>query len=254
LPTLNVAGQVIVVPRGYFDGSGNENPYRTLGGLAGTDEVWAEFEGRWNQILASHPLKPAYLHMKEAAHTTKEFDRKKGWTDEHVQRLLFDLLKYLQSLDGDKIGSFACTVDAKAHAELIAEGVDVPIIERICTFECCEMAWMWHYHEYKGLMSGVHYFFDVGEPYNDSFDREWQEKKDSTDPFWNLLQTVASVKMRSTPALQGADLVAWAVNRRLQPTARDYGYLDEVIRGAVSHRRSFWDKGRLRKKYARVAL
>ena len=254
LPISNVAGQAIVVLSGYFDGSGNGDPYITLGGIVGTDEVWAEFDQRWDAILHARFPSAEYLHMREAAHTAKEFDRKKGWTDELVEALLVDLLKYLKSLDGDKIASFSCTVDLQGHSELMAEGVDVPLVERICTFECCEMAWMWHVDKYPGVVAGTNFYFDIGEPYQASFERQWADHKESSDPFWSLIQTVAAVKMWCTPGLQAADLTAWAVNRSLQPTARDYGTLDKVIREAVTHRRSLWDKGRLRRKYARVSL
>ncbi len=252
LPVRNVHGSVIIALRGYFDGSEGSGPYRTLGGIAATDEVWAEFDQRWSDILANGPISAAYLHMREAAHQTREFDRKRGWDDDKVSRLLFDLLLYLQSLDANQFASFACSVDEVAHAKLLTEGLELPTVEHICTFECCEIAWIWHVDKYRGLVTSTHYFFDREEPYQPSFQAEWNKNTNSSDPFWLLVQMAAPVEMRKTPGLQGADLIAWAVNRSLSPNVKKYGYLDEQIMRVATHRRSVWDEAALRRKYQRV--
>jgi hypothetical protein len=252
LPIWDARGSVIIALRGYFDGSGGSGPYRTLGGIAATDEVWAEFDQRWKDILTSGPISAAYLHMREAAHQIKEFDRKRGWDDEKVYRLIFDLLLYLQDLPANQFASFACSVDEPARAKLSSEGLDIPTVERICTFECCEMAWMWHVDKYPGLVTSTHYFFDREEPYQPSFQEQWNENANSNDPFWRLVQMAAPVEMRKTPGLQGADLIAWAVNRSLSPGVKTLGYLDEQIQGVSTHRRSIWDEAALRRKYQRV--
>ena len=73
--------------KSFFDGGGDSDRL-ILSGIAANDEVWTDIETDWRQMLQQHNPPAAYMHMVEAIHLRKEFDRAKGWDDDKVAGLL----------------------------------------------------------------------------------------------------------------------------------------------------------------------
>src|ERR1035441_3128729 len=73
----------LVVLKSFFDGAQTANNDRvTLACVCGTCEEWAPVESAWKQVIADHEDTP--WHTTNAYALQKEFDSKKGWTNEKV--------------------------------------------------------------------------------------------------------------------------------------------------------------------------
>lgn len=229
---------VLVALEGYFDGSNSgagwtKSSAVTLAGFAADDSIWYEFDKEWRKILNDSGRRPAapYLHMRYATKGKSPFTYKDGWNLKKVGFLITDLLMYLQTIDKSRFRQFACTVDLVAHRKLVAEGYSLPNPIRICNDHCATTALAWYGTNYPGLIHSAHYFFDKDEPFEPVFKARWSEKKDATvvvsfvDYFWSLIKTVTTADMKDKPALQAADLLAWATNRSLS-TAKDKSFRD----------------------------
>ena len=123
---------LLVALESYFDMSGGFKnvPYVVVVGAAAEDFVWAEFDKKWRNVLDSHPLKPSYLHMREAAHLEGEFSGHKGWTDTKVLALVNQMLGLLSALDKKRIKIFFCAIDMSFRR--VVEGKDSTAYRTLC--------------------------------------------------------------------------------------------------------------------------
>lgn len=251
----------MVALESYFDGAHigqgwTNGSLVTLAGFAAEDTIWAEFDDHWRAILSEDKSRPKakYLHTQEAVHGKREFGYRNGWNTKKVFSLVIDVLKYLQTLDKQRFRQFACTVDLTAHRKLVAEGhkLDDPIA--ICN-GCPYTVLAWYSADYPGLIHSAHYFFDQNEPFEEPFKQKWISEKQrrispgGIDMFWSLIKTVSSADMRDKPALQAADLLAWATNRNLSkpPGEPALGkHLEPIMKQIIPSSWILWDEKRLR--------
>jgi hypothetical protein len=242
----------------YFDGSyigrsWTDGSFVTLAGFAAEDTIWAHFNDRWQAILDDDSKRPKtkYLHMSEAVHLKREFSHRNGWDVQKVFALVTDLLMYMQTLDKQRLRQFACTVDLKVHRKLLAEGRKLNDPIEICNEYCPYSVLAWYVTKYPGVIHSAHYFFDKDEPFQEAFREKWSEEKErrispgGADMFWSLIKSVASAAMRSTPALQAADLLAWATNRILSkaPDEPALGkHLEHIMKQIIPSSWILWDE------------
>lgn len=251
----------------YFDGSYTGQGWTsgslvTLAGFATDDTIWVEMYDRWRAILGDGSKRPKakYLHMKEAVHLEGEFSHRNGWNIQKVFSLVTDLLMYLQTLDKQRFRQFACTVDLVAHRKLSAEGhqLNDPIV--ICNDHCPYSVLAWYLTAHPAeIIHSAHYFFDQGEPFEESFRQKWIEEKQrmispgGLDMFWSVIKSVGSADMRSKPALQAADLLAWATNRSLSNPANEPALgnrLEYIMKQIIPSSWIFWNEKKLRDSFA----
>jgi Protein of unknown function (DUF3800) len=249
-------GAILMAFKGYFDGSSDSvsDKYVTLAGVGSTDDLWNPFEAEWKRILADRDPQAAYLHMKEAIVLKDEFSADRGWTKEKVTQLIGDLLAYLQTLDKNKFRFFNCAVDVSAHKRVINSGVTLHKIPAICVKYCPEESMAWYFREFHNFTEHLHFYFDQGESYRHIFEIKWIKRKKSSGRnllnHWHLVKTVTTAVSADTPALQVADLCAWASNRNLraqtEAPGRDYEALFDVIKTIVPTTQHWFNEDRLR--------
>lgn len=235
----------------------------TLAGYAADDSIWLDFKEQWNLILQGMGKRPSaqYLHMREAAHLVREFSPKRGWKMQMVISLVWDLLEYLQTLDKKRFRQFACTVNLDAYRNLLAEGARLQDPVNIC-LGCPYSVLAWYATEYPGLMQTLHCFFDRDEPFKPAFEKLWERKRGQvlnvtgSEMFWQMVHPPAALDFRHTPALQAADMLAWASNRMLLPSnsPKILKYLEPVMKKIVPSSWIVWDYNKLKADYEKVVL
>ena len=81
----------------------------------------------------------------------------------------------------------------------------------------------WYLDHHKVELA--HLFYDQGESFIKSVRTRWlseeEKKRKVKHPFWGMIANVQPLNMRDTPAIQAADLVAWAFTRRLRSDPGD---------------------------------
>lgn len=224
---LREKGHTLIALESYFDGSADGKGWRdsslvTLAGVAADDAVWADFDKSWREVLNDDSRRPKakYLHMREATKGKGPFTYKNGWNLKKVGFLITDLLMYMQTVDKKRFRQFGCTIDVDAYRKLAAHGYSFNDPIDICNEFCPFSVLAWYHSEYPGIIHSAHYFFDIEEPFKAPFEERWKQEKGSfLDPtalreIWSLIKTVTTAEMRDKPALQAADLLAWATNRQ----------------------------------------
>jgi len=258
-------GHLPISIEAYFDGSYVGKDWRdggfvTLAGFAATDLIWRDFDKEWSAILnddtRGRPKAP-YLHMRELAALEGPFNFRNGWNLKRTQVLINDLLMYLQKIDKKRFRTFACTIDLEAYRKVKAEGLvklDDPI--DICNDKCpaTVLGWMSLKEYYPDLIHSAHYFFDKDEPFKERFEKRWITEKENYLPasgshyFWSIIKSVAITDMRDHPALQAADLLAWASNRKAAKKGADdsFANLEPFMKLLLPTTWSFWGEDELR--------
>jgi hypothetical protein len=255
---LTGEGHILVPLEAYFDGSSNGQPsLLTLAGFAAQDSIWIEFDKKWREILADSNKRPAakYLHMREANSLEGEFCPRNGWNAKKVDSLITDLLLYLQTVDKERFRMAACTVDLTAREKLRYEGLPVPEAVEICNQWCPQTFLAWYFVKYPGIVSTLHFFFDKGEPFEDSFRQTWKRETakvlvpGANDMTWSLIQTIASTDAKCKPGLQAADLLAWATNRLTAGVGHTYKSLLTIMKSVIPWYHQFCDEAKMRELY-----
>ncbi len=262
---LRDAGNILVAMEAYFDGSNiggwEKGTLVTLAGYATDDELWASFDDGWNAVLRDSSRRPAadHLHMRKAAHLVPPFDHKHGWNMQRIGFLITDLLMYLQTIDKKRFRQFGCTIDLNAHRKVAAEGLvgDSPI--QICADHTPKMALAWYTLDYPGLIHSAHFFFDVDEPFKALFEEKWKKEKNNvltpgaSDMIWSVIKTVTTACMKDKPALQAADLLAWASNRSYAASVRNepiqFSHLEPVMKQIIPSSWIVWNEAKFRQHY-----
>ena len=208
-----------------FDGSvgGDRNEWLALAGLIATDAIWAKFQTDWSIMLANRDPAAPWIHMTDLLTGNGPFERKYGWTDEKVRRLIWDAVALIVSVDQSKICGFACAVDLVAHKTLHDEGYQITKPAVICAETGIGSLLEWYIERHDVELA--HLFFDQGEPFIRSIRGRWLQedrpKRKVKHAFWGMLANVEPVSMKDTPAVQAADILAWAFARRLRNTPGD---------------------------------
>lgn len=260
---LYEGSHILIGLESYFDGSYSGKGWRegrfiSLAGHATEDDIWTSFDIEWRRILnddRAHPKAP-YLHMKEAsALDGKVFTWRNGWNRKKVECLVTELLEYLQSLDKKRFHQFACSIDLDAYRKLCGEGFSIPDPVEICNGYCPESVLVWFVTSYPGVIGDAHYFFDQNEPFKPLFEDQWTKEKQKVldlSPrchYWQLIKTVTTADMRDKPALQAADLLAWASNRVLTAPAGAFAkHLEWIMKQIVPSSWIVFDEARFRQE------
>ena len=141
-----------------------------------------------------------------------------GWTKDKCERLVWDAVDVLASMDQTKVCGVACAVDIHAHKRLLAVGYRATKPAVICAENGVGYLLNWYTERHE--LELAHLFYDQGEPFIRSIRTRWlneeQKKSRIKDPFWGRIANVQPLNMRDTPAIQAADVVAWAFTRRLR--------------------------------------
>lgn len=253
-------GDILIAVESYLDGSHigkswNEGQWVTLAAFAAEDSIWKDFDGAWTAILQDGSRRPraTYCHMTEAVHGDGEFTWKNGWNLTKVGFLVVDLLQYLQTLDKKRFHQFACTLDLTAHKKIVADGLRLESPISICDRYCAESVLYWYGNDYPGVVHSLNYFFDIDEPFKNPFEDKWKTERgrlvheSAKHDLWWLIKRVASTDMRIHPALQAADMLAWASNREVSPEReRPFSHLSHIMKQIIPSTWIILDEARLR--------
>jgi hypothetical protein len=216
--------------KSYLDGSGVQKPPAkanslTLAGHVAKDEVWAEFEQGWLEILKSHEPSPKYMHMKEAMSLRGEYDCAKGWTSTLVNALIERILRFaIDTRWDDRIYAVCCTINLDDHQRGLNEGYKLKPPHDFCAAICCEKIIALQLLNADRYPQGqvvpiesIDFFFDHNELFRDRFEKLWREHggRTSREPTWDQVNQVSAIDMRKNPPLQFADMLAWSRNRAI---------------------------------------
>lgn len=261
LSRLRREGRLLVSMEAYFDGSKDSGDwmssrYVTLAGFAAEDDVWARVDVGWDLMLANTARRPKaeYIHMREINALEGSFNFRNGWNRTKVAYLIQDAFMFLQTVEKEKFRMFAATVDIQAHHRLIAEGLALPSPVRMCTDHCCDIALGWYLTKYPGLIDSARFFFDPSEPFKSVFEARWQEAKSHMAEAtgwrecWSIIKTVTTIaNSRNEPAMQCADLLAWASNRNLNVPEHSFGkYYHYLMKAVIPSYWVFIDEAKMR--------
>jgi uncharacterized protein DUF3800 len=227
----------------------------TLAAFAGSDAIWAEFDGVWQGILAGYTPPAPYIHMREIINLEKGFSSNLGWTHEIAFHLITQCLQYLQHIDKSRFVMFYCAIDLDARRRLIAETYQIPDPIELCNRFCSETVLGWYLIQYPGLIDAADFFFDADEAFKEPFERKWngelRKAKESGEPSrWSVVRHISSVNMRKVPGIQAADMLAWAVNKEHKKYSGPGTYMAHIMRQVIPARSIVWDEARMRKEFA----
>lgn len=256
-------GTFLIVLKSYFDKSGGEETkFFTLSGVAANDTAWGDIDKTWNYMLGASNPKASYMHMKEAVHLVDEFDRSKGWDDEKASGLVNWLLSYVTQFEHEHKSycQFVCTVDMEAYRRLQAESYQMDSPVDICNSTCVEGVMAWYVSHYRAdLDYEASYYFDIGEPFKAVFEAKWEaeckrDERTGAHSIWSHIKHVGTSPMRTTPGLQISDMLAWGINRQINPVAKspipkEYEHIALAMTRLAPSFSKLWDEAELRKRY-----
>ena len=146
------------------------------------------------------------------------FERRNGWTEDKVDKLVSDAKEILKYIDRRHIFTAIFSIDMKACSRLRDQGHDIPDPSVICAEFCLYHLLTRFYRAHD--IELAYLFYDQDEPFIKSIRSRWRKHNDPKklivgDSFWGRLANIQPVDMRDTPAIQVADMVAWAATRRI---------------------------------------
>ena len=251
--------ELLIAMKCYFDGSEGQDTkgdtWVTLAGLAALDRSWAGFESAWGRMLHKrYPIAP-YIHMSQIVSGDDPFERVNGWTKEKVLSLVSDAIDLIQSRDS--IHSFSCRVNLSARERIMNEGHSVYDPERLCAEMCSAIVLDW---SVKHKLESVYMFFDRGERFMKQFKDQWlsnrtplrQVASDPSKRVWDIIANIIDADKEREPALQAADMIAWATTRDLADKLAALYDLDEYMDKLNVEHHAIMDEKLLREKYTTV--
>lgn len=252
-------GHSLIPMASYFDMSGKleDTPWLVLAGIAADDSVWAKFSKEWDAILKAHPLKPRYIHMREAVHRQGEFDWRKGWTDQMVQDLVGQFLMLLSHADKKRLKMSYCAIDMDAYRRLKKLGVSLLDPLEICNLNCPEIVLNWYVVKWPGVIDCAHFFFDIGEPFKTPFEEKWTKMINQVvdsiaeKEFWQLIKTVTTIgDKEGNPPIQAVDVLAYGLYRNLSAASgKPYQNMANIVLQCIPSIGNVWDEQTLRVNY-----
>jgi uncharacterized protein DUF3800 len=266
---------ILVAYRAYVDSSGkSDDEFMTVAIFAGSDEMWAEFESGWQDILNANKPKASYIHMREILNQdSEEFNYRNGWSLKTVFPLIWKCLVHLSRVDKNKIQMFHCVIDLKARDRLLEEGYLIPSPAQICSDFTARNVLRWHSGKKETFSlsteqsedgnedsDSFHFFFDMEEECEKIFREEWNlgwadAKRTRKFNPWVMIDAVSSANSRKVPGLQAADLRAWSVNRRKTSDEGMPGYaFSEIMDNIIPSGFLELDEIRLREIYGKILI
>jgi hypothetical protein len=244
----------------FFDGSNPDSsdgrPWLTLAGLVAGESFWDRFNNGWRvEVLQKRAPYAPYLHMRELYSSKSKF---KDFTQQRRNDLIFDAVDYLQRLPKLAFCGIVCTIDLRSRAKLVALGCLISDPHVICAECCIGTAFKWRFDNHPDGVEPVSIYFDRKEKFMHPFRQRWlcEKKKQRpviTDAFWGLISDVGAKEMPDTPALQVADMLAWATGRRHAGLERRMLFLMDIIEKVVPSARFILDEAVMLEKYWRGA-
>ncbi len=257
----NVFGgsELLIAMKCYFDGSegtdGGGDTWLTLAGFAASDKSWAGFENTWSKMLRNrYPVAP-YIHMCQILAAEDPFERVNGWTKPKVLSLVSDAVDLIQCRDS--LYPFSCRVNLSARERIINEGNSVYGPERLCAEMCSAIVLDWNA---KRKLESVYMFFDRGERFMKPFKDQWLANRThpryvASDPskrVWDIIANIIDADKEREPALQAADMIAWATTRDLADKLAALHDLDEYLNKFNVEHHAIMDEALLREKYTNI--
>jgi hypothetical protein len=237
-------GSLFTVLKSYFDKSGQEDqPLLTIGGIAANDQLWADIEIDWNDILQKNDPPASYMHMRDAIPLRGDFSPAMGWDDDHIFGLINLLISYLSNLPlKQQYCQFSASLKMGDYDKLREETYQMDSPADIVASSCVRQMTEWYFTEYKSLDFEAHYYFDQGEPFEEIIKAKWNrwraEAEDSRSLHqWGHITHIGPAIMKKTPGLQIADMFAWATNRHEVKIPRRY---DDLVIGLRHLFPSMW--------------
>lgn len=250
-------GKVIAM-KCYFDGSQGLDDsgaeWLTLAGYMASDVLWSKFDDAWIKILCErYPIAP-YIHMSELMGTDDPFETANGWTFEKKNALILDAVSFLSQINKTAYCSFVCRIDLAAHNRLLKEGFTLKRPAVMCADACISQSFGWYYKNHK--LELAHIFFDRGERFMTEFKAEWKKMCPNrhaitVEHFWGMISNVTDLDMRSSPALQAADMLAWAETRGLSAAEKPYKHLSTIFQQCVPSVRIVINEETLRTRFGK---
>jgi hypothetical protein len=248
--------ELLIAMKCYFDGSegndSNGDTWITLAGFAAPDKSWGGFENTWGRMLRErYPMAP-YIHMWKLVHGNDPFELRAGWTDGKVTALVSDAVELLKMRES--LLPFSCRVNLSARQRIISEGHTVDEPMRLCADMCVALSMDW---KFRKKIESVYIFFDRGEAFIRPFKRHWLANRTppsqvSTDPnkrVWDMIANVIEGDTERYPALQAADMIAWATTRDLADKLGELYDLDAYMDSLIPDHHAIIDEALLREKY-----
>jgi hypothetical protein len=241
----------------FFDGSlttsADGHSWLTLAGYMAGDAFWAEFDRSWRpEVLEKREPHAPYLHMCDLISGVERYE---GWERDRRNRLVNDANIYLQSLPKKAFTAIVCSIDVTARDALVAQGCQIDAPPYILGHWCVGQAFKWYYDTWPDRLETAYVYFDRGEKFMHPFRQRWlQENKIQkiikTDTFWGGIAEVEALDATQTPALQAADLLAWAESReRSSIEDRAQRYLAKIQGMIIPSWRLVLDEETLRKTH-----
>jgi hypothetical protein len=229
--------------KAFYDGSmgtdENGDEWITLAAIAGTDEIWAEFDAQWSTMLKSrYPIAP-YIHMIEVLDNEDPFDSLRGWDEGRKQSLVHDAIILLSQMDKSGFWMAWSSINESARRRWEIQGEDVirnPFAK--CSAECAFLTVGGYFRNVsESEREPIYLFFDRGEPFLGPFKDRWlkgrtkpgRPKPTNPDNAWDIFSNVQEVDLPFHFGLQAADMVAWAHSRALREVDRPFHYLKDWL-------------------------
>jgi len=218
--TVGLEGNFFVVLKSYFDGGNQADStqyeYLTLATVSGSKHEWIPFERDWKKVLRKHEI--PYLHTTDAVTGNGIF---RGWNEKRRFSALEDLvcvagkhiaLPVLYGSTG-RYGLFPylVTVNLNDFASVELHPDMARNANELCIRQALHSTMVWG--QEQAACHEYHLFFDQGEPFYGYVQHLIQSKraKKEAHRLQQISQT-SEVNMRRVPAIQLADLYAWAVS------------------------------------------
>lgn len=205
--------------RAYYDCSGqpHDSEFVTLAGVIASESVWDRFCQEWTSVLERYQI--SEFHMADAMSLKRDFSQANGWSQEKVQKLVWDLWAIVgrfRATDGFRLGTnlvgSSCTVTMENYRRAKFENPQLRSPEAICTQYCVSVI-------PRDIDSDIAYpeislVFDQNEDFRHPIYRNWQRYRGKREAGWpRQVKAIDEASSSNTPPLQAADLLAWTMNK-----------------------------------------
>jgi hypothetical protein len=225
----------------YYDGSvgkdDNGDVWITLGAIAATDSVWAEFDTKWSKMLRSrYPVAP-YIHMIELLDAEDPFEPQAGWGQDEKLQLVQDAIVLLSQINKSEFVMAWSSINESERLRLHDRGETVPRDPYLfCTTDCLFLT-------LGGYIANVPdeqkepicIFYDRGESFLGNFKNNWLQGRTKLGQIpnpgnaWDCFKEVAELDLSNHSGLHVADMVAWSHTRSLSDRERPFSWLKEWL-------------------------
>jgi hypothetical protein len=203
-----------VILKSYLDGGNQPDRFEydriTLALVCGSPNQWKRFEVAWGKILYKH--RTPYLHTTDAV--TRKGEVFSDWTDDRTDLLITDCVKTIEThihKNGRGLYPVTFTIPLDDYAFVRRQDARLPgNVADMCVSECLGFCARWGHRQ---NVKSYQLYFDQGEPFYGHFLDRFNNKQARKDTQWfDMVSHHSKLNMRKVPALQLADLLAWAVN------------------------------------------